>query len=298
MLQVIWNTRGYFFWLLVISAFCLILERIRPWRRGQKMVRRQFAQDLFWLFFNGHFLGILLAYITAFLFAWALPAIDKAKSLNLIAEQPLWVQFITFFLVKDFLEWGIHILLHRVPWLWEFHKVHHSIEELDWIGNFRFHWMEVIVYQGLTYVPLVILGVDARVILVIAVVATLVGHLNHSNINISWGPLRYIVNSPRMHVWHHDRAWPADRPYGVNFAVCLSVWDWLFRTAYWPSLRHSPEQQPPRLGFHGDERFPRSLVGRFFYPLSRLVARKLSSTSEHELAHSEDPADGGSGHRQ
>jgi hypothetical protein len=47
MLQFIWNTRGYFFWPLAISALCLILERIWPWRKRQKMLRRQFAQALF-----------------------------------------------------------------------------------------------------------------------------------------------------------------------------------------------------------------------------------------------------------
>ncbi len=279
MVQIIWDTRGYFFWLLAVSAFCLVLERIRPWRGKQKMLRRQFGQDLFWLFFNGHYVGILVAYVAAFVFTWAVPAIDQAKSLQLVGEQPVWVQFIVFFLVKDFLEWAIHILLHRVPWLWEFHKVHHSIEELDWIGNFRFHWMEVVVYQGLTYFPLVILGVEGRVILVIAVVATLIGHLNHSNVNISWGPLRYIINSPRMHVWHHDRDWPAERPYGVNFAVCLSVWDWLFRTAYWPARHEAPTQQPARLGFDGDEQFPRSLVGRFVHPLTRLGGRRTNKAA-------------------
>jgi len=270
MLQIIWDTRGYFFWLLVVSALCLVLERIWPWRDKQKLLRRQFLQDLFWLFFNGHYASILVAHLAAFLFVWAIPAIDQAKSLSLVGAQPLWLQFIAFFLVRDFLEWVIHNLLHRVPWLWEFHKLHHSIEELDWIGNFRFHWMEIIVYQGLTYFPLVILGVDGRVILVIAVVATLIGHLNHSNLNISWGPLRYVFNSPRMHVWHHDYDWPADRKYGVNFAVCLSVWDWLFGTAYWPNPEQAPTQQPARLGFHGIERYPRGLVGRFFDPLTRL----------------------------
>ena len=163
-----------------------------------------------------------------------------------------------------------------MPWLWEFHKVHHSIEELDWIGNFRFHWMEVVVYQGLTYFPLVVLGVDARVILVIAVVSTLIGHLNHSNLNISWGPLRYLLNSPRMHVWHHDHDWPADRRYGVNFAICLSIWDWLFGRAYWPKPDESPTQQPARLGFDGMERFPRSLLGRFFYPLTKFFVPRAT----------------------
>lgn len=280
MLQIIWDTRGYFFWLLVVSAFCLILERIWPWRKEQKLLRRQFAQDLFWLFFNGHYGGILAAYLGAFVFAWAVPAIARAKSLNLLSEQPLWVQFIAFFVLKDFLEWAIHNLLHRVPWLWEFHKVHHSIEQLDWIGNFRFHWMEIVVYQGLTYFPLVVLGVDWRVILVIAVVSTLIGHLNHSNLNISWGPLRYIINSPRMHVWHHDYDWPADRRYGVNFGICLSIWDWLFGTAYWPAPQQAPTQQPARFGFHGIERFPRSLPGRFFHPLTRLVIRRAKNAPQ------------------
>ncbi len=273
MLQVIWDTRGYFFWLLVVSAFCLVLERIWPWRKQQKMVRRQFVQDLFWLFFNGHYAGILVAYVAAYLFMWAMPSIEQARGLNLLAATPAWVQFIAFFLLKDFFEWCIHNMLHRVSWMWEFHKLHHSIEELDWIGNFRFHWMEIIIYQGLTYLPLIILGVQSNVILVIAVVATLIGHLNHSNLRISWGPLRYVINSPRMHVWHHDRDWPAERPYGVNFAICLSLWDWLFGTAYWPTPAQSPTQQPKRLGFHGMEHYPDTLVGRFFDPLTRLFIR-------------------------
>ena len=273
MLQIVWDTRGYFFWLLLVSALCLILERIWPWRKQQGTLRRQFGQDLLWLFFNGHYVGLLVASVAAFLFAWALPAIDRAKALNLIADQPLIVQFVVFFVMKDFMEWAIHNLLHRVPWLWEFHKVHHSIQELDWIGNFRFHWMEVVVYQGLTYFPLIVLGVDGGVILVIAVVGTLIGHLNHSNLDISWGPLRYVINSPRMHVWHHDHDLPADRKFGANFAICLSVWDWVFGTVYWPSREESPGQQPRRVGFSGEEQFPRGFFGRFFWPLSRLGAK-------------------------
>src|SRR5689334_15825436 len=126
MLRIIWDTRGYFFWLLVVSAFCLLLERVRPWRTGQRMLRRQFAQDLFWLFFNGHYLGILLAYVSTFALGWAFPVLDRAKTPRLLSATPLWAQFLVFFVVKDFLEWAIHNLLHRVDWLWEFHKMHHS----------------------------------------------------------------------------------------------------------------------------------------------------------------------------
>lgn len=281
MIQVIWDTRGYLFWLIAVSLFCLVMERLRPWRREQKLWRKQFGQDLFWLFFNGHYFAIVLAYLTAFLFAWAMPGIAQAKNWNLLSGQALWVQFFCFFLVKDFLEWCIHNALHRIPWLWEFHKLHHSIEELDWIGDFRFHWMEIIVYQGLTYLPLIVLGVDGSVILCIAVVGTLIGHLNHSNLDLTWGPLRYVMNSPRMHVWHHAMELPKDRRFGVNFGISLSIWDWLFGTVWWPSRRESPTQQPQRLGFEGMAGYPRSLPARFLYPVSRLWRHQSSGTSQN-----------------
>lgn len=81
--------------------------------------------------------------------------------------------------------------------------------------------MEIIVYQGLTYFPLIVLGVDSTVILCIAVVGTLIGHLNHSNLDLTWGPLRYVMNSPRMHVWHHALELPKNRRFGVNFGISL-----------------------------------------------------------------------------
>lgn len=268
------DPRGYPFWLIVVSAFVLVLERIRPWRTGQRCLRPQIGQDVCWLVFNGHYAGVLIAWATSRLLAVAAPGLERLEAIQLIAAQPLWAQFVVFFVGKDLLEYGVHNLLHRVPWLWGFHKVHHTIEQLDWIGNFRFHWMEIVVYRSLTYVPLAVLGADGRVILAIAVVSTLIGHLNHSNLDVTWGPLRYLLNSPRMHVWHHDRAWPSDRPRGVNFGISLSAWDWLFGTAWWPSRAERPTQQPDRLGFDGLEDYPRSLRDRILYPLSRSWLRR------------------------
>lgn len=80
------------------------MERLRPWWREQRLWRKQFGQDLFWLFFNGHYFAIVLAYATAFLFTWAMPGIAQAKSWNFLGRQPLWIQFLCFFLLKDFLE--------------------------------------------------------------------------------------------------------------------------------------------------------------------------------------------------
>jgi sterol desaturase/sphingolipid hydroxylase (fatty acid hydroxylase superfamily) len=268
MFDFIWNPRGYFFWLLIISLFCWVLERINPWRKDQKALRQQIGQDFFWLIFNGHFAGVLIAYLAYWLvmkintvfFSLSLPAPEQ---LNLIYNSPLWLQFIVYFVLSDFIEWGVHNLLHRVNWMWQFHKVHHSILELDWIGNFRFHWMEIIIYRSFKYFPLIVLGIDSQVILMIAIIGTLIGHLNHANLKMDYGLLRYIFNSPRFHVWHHDRILHGQN--GQNFAIVFSTWDWLFGTAYYPRDR----EQPVSLGFKDIDVFPRSLAGRLFYPLSK-----------------------------
>lgn len=266
MFNILIHTSPFFFWFLGTGLFCFVLERLWPWRKRQKAFRRQFGQDFFFLMFNGHYLGILIAYLGFYLLNWVTPLWDAIgmnppEAWALLDQWPLWLQFIVFFLLRDFVEWCVHNLLHRVPWLWEIHKLHHSIKELDWIGNFRFHWGEMLVYGTLTYFPLVIMGVDGRVLLAIGVISMLIGNLNHSNLHISWGPLRYLVNSPRMHVWHHDMI--NHGKSGQNFGIVFSLWDWLFGTAYWPKGK----EQPDEIGFKGERRYPKTLIGRLLYPL-------------------------------
>jgi len=277
MLHIIWDTRGYFFWLLVISISCWVLERLVPWRPSQRAWRDQFGQDLFWLLFNGHYAGILLASASTWLVenlshAFGAGRLPVPGPIHFLIERPLWLQFFAFLIVKDFLEFLIHNLLHRVPLLWEFHKLHHSIRELDWIGNMRFHWMEIAVYHSLTYFPLFLLNVDSRVILWIAIFTTIIGHLNHSNLNLDWGVFRYLLNSPRLHVWHHDLV--QHDPHGQNFGVVFSLWDYLFGTFYAPAQGY-----PARLGFEGMDQFPSGLISRLIYPIRTGLKSKRASNA-------------------
>ena len=124
--------------------------------------------------------------------------------------------------------------------------------------------MEILIYRTGKYFPLVILGVQPAIILIIAIIATLIGHLNHSNIKADYGILRFILNSPRFHIWHHDKILHGKG--GQNFAIVFSIWDWLFKTAYYPN----DEEQPEVLGFAGMVEFPQGLPARFFYPLTKL----------------------------
>lgn len=264
----------YWVWLALISAFIFMWERVLPWRRKQKAFRKFLFQDFIWLIINGHVLGVGLAYITDYTvlnFNQYLKSISVIvpDTVDLLSSQTFLVQLLLFLLIKDFIEWNIHRLLHRNSFLWQFHKLHHSITEMDWIGNMRFHWMEIVVYKSLTYLPLAFLGVKWQILLTGAIVSTLIGHLNHSNLKISWGPLKYIFNSPKMHIWHHDVVIHHTNgdggKSGQNFAILLSVWDWIFETAYWPEEK----EQPDELGFEDIGLFPENIFLRLIYPVFR-----------------------------
>jgi sterol desaturase/sphingolipid hydroxylase (fatty acid hydroxylase superfamily) len=126
---------NYFWWLVGLSLLVLSIEIISPWRKNQKIIRNGFWLDLFYVFFN-FFLFSLIGYnavsnIVVELFNDVLGLIGIE---NLVAFQvqnfPIWSQFLIMFLLADFIQWNIHIQLHKQPWLWKFHKVHQSVKEM------------------------------------------------------------------------------------------------------------------------------------------------------------------------
>lgn len=256
----------YFWWLLGVSAAIAIAERIRPARPAQPVLRHQLGNDLVYLLFNGHFFAVWTAFLVV-------PIATETREILVGAglvpttgvlhgKHPV-DQILTYLIVADFMQWCVHNLLHRVPFLWQFHKVHHSVREMDWAANFRFHWMELIVYRSLLYIPVVlVLGGDGEWLMVAYVFSTAWGHFNHANLDVSIGPLRWVFNSPRMHMWHHDAS--DEGGTAKNFGIVLSVWDWLFRTAYWPR-----DRAPTRIGYPDDDEMPADLPRQLAFPLTR-----------------------------
>lgn len=250
-----------YFWMLVgVSMFFLALEWVKPWRENQSKFRKDFWLDTFYMFFNFFLFSLIFynalsdVFVNLFkdflaLFGWK----------NLIAIHieawAKWVQLLVLFVVRDFIHWNVHRLLHRIPFLWEFHKVHHSVEQMGFAAHLRYHWMENIVYKSLEYIPLAMIGFGIDDFFVVHVVATIIGHWNHANFTIAIGPLKYLINNPRMHIWHHAHDLPEERLNGVNFGISLSVWDYLFGTNYIPQ-----SGKDIRLGFPGVEKFPTNFI--------------------------------------
>ena len=98
---------------------------------------------------------------------------------------PMWAILITGFFVRDFVQWNVHRLLHKSNRLWEFHKVHHSVQEMGFAAHLRYHWMETIVYRSIEYIPLALLGIGLYDFFIIHIFTLAIGHYNHSNISVS-----------------------------------------------------------------------------------------------------------------
>lgn len=253
---------NYFWWLIVLSLAVWGLEVIFPWRKDQARIRKDFWLDAFYMFFNFYIFKIIIFFafsnVTEAFFTDLLGGDLQRFALLDISAFPSWLQLLIFFIATDFIQWFTHLLLHKFEFLWKFHKVHHSVEEMGFAAHLRYHWMENVFYTPMKYIAVMLIGgFTPEQAYIIFYFAIAIGHLNHANLNLSYGPLKYLLNNPKMHIWHHAYTLPEDHKNGVNFGISLSLWDYLFRTSYIPS-----SGRDIKLGFNGLDKFPTSFIGQ------------------------------------
>ncbi|MFD1062200.1 sterol desaturase family protein [Winogradskyella litorisediminis] len=261
---------NFFYGLIIISIGVWLLEIAFPWRKNQSIFRKDFWLDTFYMFFNFFILNLIILIALSNTVSEFFNDILKLIGLNIgnlqlfdVDNLPRWLGLLIFFLVSDFVQWNTHRLLHRIPWLWNFHKVHHSVKEMGFAAHLRYHWMEPVVYKSLLYIPIAIIGgFDAQDVAIVYFVSIAIGHLNHANLGWDYGIFKYVFNNPKMHIWHHAKELPEHTKYGVNYGLTLSVWDYLFKTDYVPHNGRDIE-----LGFNGDEQFPKDFLSQELYPI-------------------------------
>ncbi len=261
--------QNYFWWLIALSLVVWALEILFPWRKNQAIFRKDFWLDTFYMFFNFYLFKLVffsgLALVSAQAFTDLLGGNTQVVSLFDARELPYWMQILVFFLAMDFVQWLVHVLLHRVEFLWQFHKVHHSVEEMGFAAHLRYHWMENVFYTPAKYlVFLLIGGFEPSSVFVIYYINIAIGHLNHANLNLDYGPLKYLLNNPKMHIWHHAKELPENHPHGMNYGISLSIWDYLFSTHYIPFSGRDIQ-----LGFDELEKFPKNFRDQLIYPFGR-----------------------------
>lgn len=196
----------------------------------------------------------------------------EAERFGVLHALPAWLAFVLSIILLDLFAYLAHALMHRVPWLWRIHRVHHSDEAVDVTTTFRQHPLETLLRFAFTSIPAVMLGATATATAAYRLVSGINALLEHANIGLPdrlerW--LNRVVVTPQMHKIHHaDDAARTDSNYGN----ILSIFDRLFGT-------HTPssEARPVRYGL--------GLPGTKHKSASGLLALPFTESRSEPLVH-------------
>jgi sterol desaturase/sphingolipid hydroxylase (fatty acid hydroxylase superfamily) len=243
--------------LFLMALIYVPLERLWPQYPEQGTFRKQWTLDVVY-FMSTHLPLQILSFLVL------LPATQATKYLGvpalqgLIARLPWLLQFFLAVVVADVAEYFIHLALHKVPFLWRFHAVHHSSKTLDWIAGSRSHFVDDTIVRGFILAPLM-LGFSQTIILAYLIFVTLHATWTHCNFgpNAKWLE-KYLV-MPRYHHWHHT-----SQKEGIdkNFAIHFPWIDKLFGTYYFPA------EWPEVYGLDGEEISP-NFFGQTIEPFTK-----------------------------
>ena len=256
---------------LIIAALFFAWQRAQRGRRlrWHVIMRALFPKRIVQHRSNRADIGYLLfnVFLSGIVFGWAVLTYQSATNAIIVALVaiagpvapsilPVVVSrtgvTVLLFLGYELGYWFNHWLSHKVPFLWEFHKVHHSAEVLTPITNFRVHPVYSWIFANILAFSAAIAGGignylfgntsyqyainDTNLILVIFIHTYV--HLQHSHMWISFGGLfGRIFVSPAHHQVHHSAN---PKHFNKNFGSCLALWDWMFGTLYVPQKKREP----------------------------------------------------------
>ena len=143
--------------LVLIATLFIGIERVRRLKPDQAILRSGWQVDLTHYVVNHLLNGGLI-------FVISLPAYTIRNYLDLesvsvwLQSLPLLVQLIGIMACTDFVQYWVHRASHRVPFLWRFHRIHHSVETMDWLAGSRLHLVDILITRSLSLIPMVVLG--------------------------------------------------------------------------------------------------------------------------------------------
>ena len=241
--------------LLITALIFIPLERVLALNVKQRVFRRGWINDLIYLTVNGQIINFALAAVAGGVIVvagWGMPSAVQAA----VGAQPIWLQFIEILVLSDLGFYLAHRAFHVVPWLWRFHAIHHSIEDMDWLAGARVHPLDQIVTKGMSLLPVFSLGFSD-----VAIGASLLLYgwqsvFVHSNVRLKFGPLRWLLATPEFHHWHHSKD---QKARDKNFAGQLPVLDVIFGTLHMPR-----NKMPVRYGI--DDPVPTHYLAQLIHP--------------------------------
>ena len=215
-----------------------VCERLWPYERAWLRSHGDVSTDLLHASLSDHVCKRILRALTQGLSVGIAGALAARFGAELWPTHwPFAVQVVLALLVAELAQYWLHRLEHEWDGLWRFHATHHSAPRLYWLNAARLHPVDAILLYLTSFTVIVVLGCPAMVIACFAVVDSVFGVVQHSNIRLALGPLNWIFSTPELHRWHHSRRLEeANANYGSN----LIVWDLVFGTYFFPRDRRPP----------------------------------------------------------
>ncbi len=243
---------------LVLVLCIAFLERAMPHETRWNANDGQVKNDFFYTFFSYIFVG---AVAEAAVIAGVAKLVIFSTTLSSggiwPSDLPVWSQFILLLFVAEVGAYLAHRISHEVPLLWRFHAIHHSAPSLYWFNTGRFHPVDVLETVVLALPLPIILGAPADLMFTFTCFTMFVGVLSHCNIEMRFGILNWIFNTPGVHRWHHSRVLKeGNSNYGEN----LMLLDVLFRTHF------TSDRRPTVVGTGTP--VPLSIWGQMFRPFT------------------------------
>ena len=144
---------------------------------------------------------------------------------------PGWaITAIATLLLRGFISFITHYLMHKVHMLWRIHRVHHLDTELDVSTTVRFHPLEFLVNIFIGVPIILLFGFPVWVLMLYELIDVVITLVSHSNITLPKkldSVLRYIIVTPDLHRVHHSSHQPET---DSNFSAVFPVWDLIFGT--------------------------------------------------------------------
>ena len=215
---------------LILFTVFAVLETLAPRRVRVQPRRARWITNLSITVLNTLALRVLAIAAPFLAVGAAVDAWSNGWGLLNQVSWPLWVEILTALLVLDFAIWLQHLITHKVPLFWRFHRMHHADRDMDVTTALRFHPVEILASMGLKIGLVYALGPQAVAVVLFEVLLNGTALFNHANLSLPrWldRVLRLVLVTPDMHQVHHSKR---REEHDSNYGFALSVWDRIFGT--------------------------------------------------------------------
>ena len=241
------------------------LEFFIPYRHEWRPPAGEVKNDIVYMLVVQILLPRLLAFAVALMLLRVAQETQSTLEGVWVHDWPVALQVITMIIGAEFLRYWVHRLAHTWSPLWRLHAVHHSPDKLYWLNTGRFHPVEKALQFLFDSLPFILMGVSAEVLALYFVFYAINGFFQHSNINLKFGALNYIISTAELHRWHHAR--DIDES-GKNYGNNVIIWDLVFGSWFLPK-----ERQVDELGLFNDH-YPMNFTEQLKTPFTPAIDKQ------------------------